>query len=48
MSRKFGKIAQIGYVVRDIDAAMELSVALANSGDIQIELIQPRNDAPSM
>jgi hypothetical protein len=79
MSRKFGKIAQIGYVVRDIDAAMdnwiehgvgpwfyfdrvqtdyfryrgadsamEMSVALANSGDIQIELIQQRNDAPSM
>src|ERR1700691_4138731 len=77
MSRKFGKIAQIGYVVRDIDAAMdnwiehgvgpwfyvdrvqtdyfryrgadsamEMSVALANSGDIQIELIQQRNDAP--
>jgi hypothetical protein len=23
MSRKFGKIAQIGYVVRDIDAAMD-------------------------
>jgi hypothetical protein len=74
----FGKIAQIGYVVRDIDAAMEhwislgvgpwfyvddvetdyfryrgvdsemkMSVALANSGDIQLELIQPRNDAPS-
>src|ERR1700677_2280926 len=67
MSRKFGKIAQIGYVVRDIDAAMdnwiehgvgpwfyvdrvqtdyfryrgadsamEMSVALANSGDIEI------------
>ncbi|MGA3254814.1 MAG: VOC family protein [Mycobacterium sp.] len=79
LSRKFGKIAQIGYVVRDIDAAMdnwiehgvgpwfyvdrvqtdyfryrgadsamEMSVALANSGDIQIELIQQRNDAPSM
>jgi len=23
MSRKFGKIAQIGYVVRDIDAALD-------------------------
>ena len=79
MSLKFGKIAQIGYVVRDIDAAMDnwlrhgvgpwfyvddvqidyfryrgvdsdmkMSVALANSGDVQLELIQPRNDAPSM
>jgi hypothetical protein len=79
MSRIFGKIAQIGYVVRDIDAAMnhwvqqgvgpwffvdrvqtdyflyhgvgsdmEMSVAVANSGDIQIELIQQRNDAPSV
>src|SRR6266404_4934764 len=28
--------------------AMEMSVALANSGDLQIELIQQRNDAPSM
>jgi 4-hydroxyphenylpyruvate dioxygenase-like putative hemolysin len=79
MSRIFGNIAQIGYVVRDIDAAMDnwakhgvgpwfyvdrvqtdyfryrgadsdmqMSVALANSGDVQLELIQPRNDAPSM
>jgi hypothetical protein len=79
MSRTFGNIAQIGYVVRDIDAAMDdwvkhgvgpwfyvdrvqtdyfryrgvdsdmqMSVALANSGDVQLELIQPRNDAPSM
>lgn len=79
MSRIFGRIAQIGYVVRDIDAAMDhwltlgvgpwfyvdrtpvenfryrgvesdlqMSVALANSGDVQLELIQQRNDAPSM
>jgi len=79
MSTRFSKIAQIGYVVRDIDAAMdnwvrhgvgpwfyvhrvetdffryrgedspmEMSVALANSGDVQLELIQQRNDAPSM
>jgi hypothetical protein len=78
MSRTFGQIAQIGYVVRDIHASMdhwvqhgvgpwfyvdrvqldyfrhrgtasdmEMSVAVANSGDIQIELIQQRNDAPS-
>jgi hypothetical protein len=68
VSRAFGKIAQIGYVVRDIDAAMynwlkhgvgpwfyvdrvqtdyfryrgvdsdmQMSVALANSGDVQLE-----------
>ena len=80
MSRIFGAVAQNGYVVRDIAAAMdhwitvmgvgpwfyfervtvdwfrhrgveqqlEISVALANSGDLQIELIQQRNDAPSM
>jgi hypothetical protein len=79
MSIRFGKIAQIGYVVRDIDAAMDnwvrhgvgpwfyvdrvktdffryrgadsdmqMSVALANSGDVRLELIQPRNDALSM
>ena len=33
---------------RGKDSAMEMSVALANSGDLQIELIQQRNDAPSM
>lgn len=27
---------------------LEVSIALANSGALQIELIQPRNDAPSM
>ncbi|QQM45596.1 VOC family protein [Streptomyces liliifuscus] len=79
MSRIFGRIAQIGYVVRDIeasmehwvaqgvgpwfylerceldhfryrgaDSALEMSAAVANSGDIQIELIQQRNDAPSL
>ncbi len=80
MSRIFGKVCQNGYVVRDIQAAMdhwinvlgvgpwfyipqvktdwfryrgadsdvEMSIALANSGDLQIELIQQRNEAPSM
>ncbi|KJS26694.1 MAG: glyoxalase [Hyphomonadaceae bacterium BRH_c29] len=33
---------------RGVDSAVEMSIALANSGDLQIELIQPRNDAPSM
>jgi len=75
----FGSIAQIGYVVRDIQASMQgfvkagvgpwfflkgvrpanftyrgepsdmaIDVAVANSGDIQLELITPVNDAPSM
>ena len=79
MSRIFGNITQLGYVVRDIDRAidgwlkngvgpwffiervetdyfrhwgvdspLEMTIALANSGDIQIELIQQNNDAPSM
>ncbi|MBM7368103.1 VOC family protein [Gordonia hydrophobica] len=79
MSRIFGEINQMGYVVRDINAEMRrwlahgigpwfyahevqtdyftyrgsaspmrMSVALANSGDVQIELIAPRNDAPSL
>jgi len=33
---------------RGADSAIAMSIALANSGDLQIELIQPRNDAPSM
>src|SRR4051812_419224 len=33
---------------RGKDPAREMSVAPANSGDLQIELIQQRNDAPSM
>src|SRR3569832_1193755 len=33
---------------RGEDSAVEMSIALANSGDLQIELIQQRNDAPSM
>lgn len=75
----FGSIAQIGYVVRDVEASMQgflatgigpwfylkgvkpgdftykgqpsdmtMDVAVANSGDIQLELISPTNDAPSM
>jgi len=79
VSRTFGQIAQIGYVVVDIEASMQqwirhgvgpwfyiervqtdyfrhrgvdspvqMSIALANSGDVQLELIQQRNDAPSM
>lgn len=80
MKKPFGAIRQIGYVVKDIEKAMEhwiklgvgpwfykedvgstefryygkdsripkLSIALANSGDMQIELIQQRDDAPSL
>ncbi|MFC3678422.1 VOC family protein [Ferrovibrio xuzhouensis] len=80
MSRIFGAVRQLGYVVHDIEKAMkhwtdnlgigpfvyiprvgmsdfryrgkpyeiELSIALANSGDVQIELIQQRNDVPSI
>lgn len=80
MSKIFGKVAQNGYVVKDIKAAMDhwvnvlgvgpwfyvekvptdyfrhrgvdsgmqFSAALANSGDLQIELIQQLNDEPSM
>lgn len=80
MSVIYGEIRQLGYVVRDIEAAMRhwvevlgvgpwyyvdrlpvtnflyrgkpsdphVSIALANSGAAQIELIQQRNAAPSM
>ncbi len=80
MSRFFGEIRQVAYLVPDIEAAMHYwsselgvgpwfynprvpiknyfyrgeryephnSVALANSGGLQIELLQPRNDVPSM
>ena len=33
---------------RGVDSGMEMSVAVANSGGVQIELIQQRNDAPSV
>lgn len=81
MMAGYGPIRQLGYVVRDIEAAMEIwasklrigpwyynprlaltqyrfrgveyddfhmSYALANSGDMQIELIQQRCDTPSL
>jgi hypothetical protein len=80
MSQFLGSVRQVGYVVRDIEAAMghwaalgvgpwfykaevvstefryhgvasrlpELSIALANSGEVQIELIQQRCDAPTL
>ena len=80
MSRFFGEIRQVAYLVPDIEAAMDYwatvlgvgpwyynpqvpivnytyrgeryephnSVALANAGGLQIELVQTRNDVPSM
>jgi Glyoxalase/Bleomycin resistance protein/Dioxygenase superfamily len=80
MSRFFGEIRQVAYLVPDIEAAMRHwsdvlgvgpwyynpkvpienytyrgqryephnSVALANAGGLQIELLQIRNDVPSM
>lgn len=33
---------------RGADSPLEVSIALANSGDLQLELIQQRNDAPSL
>lgn len=80
MSRLFGPLCQMGYVVKDIESAMHhwidvcqvgpwfyaeklafhdftykgkpfdphLSIALANSGDIQLELIQQRDDSPTL
>jgi catechol 2,3-dioxygenase-like lactoylglutathione lyase family enzyme len=80
MSRLFGEVRQVGYVVADIEAELRhwserlgigpwyyapqiqdtdffykgkpsplrRAVALANSGPLQIELLQQLNDAPSM
>jgi catechol 2,3-dioxygenase-like lactoylglutathione lyase family enzyme len=80
MSRFFGEIRQVAYLVPDIETAMDHwsrvlgvgpwyynpkvpirnyhyrgqryephnSVALANAGGLQIELLQTRNDVPSM
>ena len=80
MSRRFGNLCQLGYVVGDIEAAMRhwlevfdvgpwfyverlavtdvryygepssphVSIAITYSGAVQVELIQQRNEAPSM
>lgn len=80
MRPQFGAVRQVGYVVRDIETAMQhwaalgvgpwfykaqvestefnyygkpsrlpaLSIALAYSGELQIELIQQRDDAPTL
>ena len=36
------------FTHRGVASDVKMSIALANSGDLQIELIQQRNDAPSM
>lgn len=80
MSVHFGSIRQLGYVVRDLDAAIDywttqvgvgpffvfrqapirdfryrrvpcdakIAFALAQTGDVQIELIMPLDDIPSL
>ncbi|MBP6012713.1 MAG: VOC family protein [Alphaproteobacteria bacterium] len=42
------RVAMDYFRNRGVDSPLETSIALANSGDLQIELIQQRNDAPSM
>src|SRR3954471_15857313 len=44
----FGKVETDYFRCRGEESALEMSVAIANSGDLQIELIQQRNEAPSM
>ena len=36
------------FFYKGVPSALEMSVALANSGHLQMELIQQRNDAPSL
>ncbi len=43
-----GSCEEVYFRHRGVDSPVELSIALANSGDLQIELIQQRNDAPSL
>lgn len=44
----FEKAPIQNFVYRDQPSDIAVSIALANSGPLQIELIQQRNDAPSM
>ena len=61
MNQNFNGVRQVGYVVRDIEKAMQhwidygetlekpiLSGAIAQAGEVQIELLQQCNDAPSL
>lgn len=42
------KVPVEDFTYRGRPSDVDVSIALANSGDLQIELIQPRNDAPSL
>ncbi len=42
------KIKARGFLYRGAPSPLEVSIALANSGALQIELIEQHNDAPSM
>jgi hypothetical protein len=44
----FGSVRMDWFRHRGADSPAEVTIALANSGDLQFELIQQRNDAPSM
>lgn len=44
----FDRVPIEDFRYRGEPSAVEVSIALANWGDLQIELIQQRNDAPSM
>ena len=44
----FERVPIQSFALRGEPSPIEVSIALANSGDLQIELIQQRNDAPSM
>ncbi len=42
------KVQVENFRYRGKESDVELSIALSNSGDLQLELIQQRNDAPSL
>jgi len=42
------RVEMQAFTCRGEPSDIEVSIALGNSGDLQIELIQQRNDAPSM
>jgi catechol 2,3-dioxygenase-like lactoylglutathione lyase family enzyme len=44
----FERVPMEDFRYRGTPSPIEVSIALANSGPLQIELIQQRNDAPSM
>lgn len=44
----FERVPMENFRYRGMPSPIEVSIALANSGALQIELIQQRNDAPSM